>query len=196
MKLSGIITIDRINVHAKGHGEKSKVKVTEVKINVAAIWVFPSCNSSLNLQMATKWRRRRALSISYVVRQISRSHGTKNHQFSPKFGVSGLQHRFQFTDGCRMMTRAWSSIWGVHYCFLRSCVKCQCQTGPKIAILTQIMCSPTITPVWNDWCLRNEAQAFKWHRRGLLFFKVIHQILRPCGTKNCQSLPELSIFGQ
>ena len=31
MKISGVITIDRNDVHAKGQGPKSKVKVTEVK---------------------------------------------------------------------------------------------------------------------------------------------------------------------
>ena len=30
MKFSGVITNDRTNVHAKGQGQKSKVKVTEV----------------------------------------------------------------------------------------------------------------------------------------------------------------------
>ena len=31
MKFSGVITIDRSDVHAKGQGQRSKVKVTEVK---------------------------------------------------------------------------------------------------------------------------------------------------------------------
>ena len=31
MKFSGVITIDRSDVHAKGQGQSSKVKVTEVK---------------------------------------------------------------------------------------------------------------------------------------------------------------------
>ena len=33
MKFSGLITIDRSDVHAKGQGQGSKVKVTEVKTN-------------------------------------------------------------------------------------------------------------------------------------------------------------------
>ena len=32
MKFSGVITIDRNDVHAKVYGRRSKVKVTEVKI--------------------------------------------------------------------------------------------------------------------------------------------------------------------
>ena len=46
-------------------------------------WEFPDCNSSLNSPMATKlctnlkWHRRGALSFFKVIRQISRSLGTK-----------------------------------------------------------------------------------------------------------------------
>ena len=50
-----IITIDKCDVHAKGQGKRSKVKVTEVKTNYALIWSFPDHNSSLNSQMVTKW---------------------------------------------------------------------------------------------------------------------------------------------
>ena len=43
----------------------------------------------------------------------------------------------------------------------------------------------------------NDAQSLKQHRRGaLLFFKVIHQILRSHGTKNHWLWPELSVSGQ
>ena len=41
MKFSGVITNDRSDVHARGQGQRSKIKVTEVK-------TFPDCNSSLN----------------------------------------------------------------------------------------------------------------------------------------------------
>ena len=54
MNFRGGITIDKSDVHAKRQGQKSKVKVTEVKTNFAPIWAFPARNSSLNLQMATK----------------------------------------------------------------------------------------------------------------------------------------------
>ena len=47
MKL-GVIAIDKRDAHAKGPGQKSKVKVTEVKTNFAPVGVFPDCNSSLN----------------------------------------------------------------------------------------------------------------------------------------------------
>ena len=34
-KLLGVIAIDRSDVHAKGHGQRSKVKVTEVKTQLS-----------------------------------------------------------------------------------------------------------------------------------------------------------------
>ena len=52
LKFSGIITINKIGVHAKG---QSKIKDTELETNFAAIWGFPDRNPCLNLQMATKW---------------------------------------------------------------------------------------------------------------------------------------------
>ena len=67
-----------------------------------------------------------------VILQIARSHGSKNHRFWPKLGVSGQQLQFEFTDGYEMMHRAWSSIVEVPYCFSRSCVKFQGHTALKI----------------------------------------------------------------
>ena len=55
MKFAGIINIDKGDGHAKGQGQRSMVKVTEVKTNFAPIWVFPDRNCSLNLQMAMEW---------------------------------------------------------------------------------------------------------------------------------------------
>ena len=43
-----------------------------------------------NVAQSLKQQRRDALSFSKVIRQISRSHGTKHHRFWPKLGVSGL----------------------------------------------------------------------------------------------------------
>ena len=56
-KISGVITNDRSDVHAKGQCQRSKVKVTEVKkiVKFDPNWAFPDCDSSLNSQMATKW---------------------------------------------------------------------------------------------------------------------------------------------
>ena len=67
-----------------------------------------------------------------VIRQILRSHGSKNRRFGPKFGVSRLYLQLEFTDGYEMMHRARSSIVEVPYCFSRSSVKFQGHTALKI----------------------------------------------------------------
>ena len=60
MKFSGVITIDKSDVHAWGQGQRSEVKGQGHTIQKIADfdpnWEFPDCNSSLNLPMATKWR--------------------------------------------------------------------------------------------------------------------------------------------
>ena len=59
--------------------------------------------------------------------------GQKNHRFWPELSVSGLQLKFEFSDGYEMMHKVWSNIEEVPYCFSRSFVKFQGHTGQKIA---------------------------------------------------------------
>ena len=69
----------------------------------------------------------------------------------------------------------------VPYCFSRSFVKFQGHTAKK---------SSTITPVWIQWWLWNDAQSLMQHRRGaLLFFKAIRQISMSHGTKTADFYP-------
>ena len=93
MKLSGVITTDQGKVHAKGQGQRSKVKVTEVttQLNrfrtVTPVWIHIWWwNDTYSLMLL----RRGALLFFKVIRQISRSHGAKNRQIWPRLGVSGL----------------------------------------------------------------------------------------------------------
>ena len=93
MKFSGVITSDKSDVHAKGQGQRSKVKVTEVttQLNrfrtVTPVWIHIWWwNDAYSLIML----RRGALLFFKVIRQISRSHGSKNRQIWPRLGVSGL----------------------------------------------------------------------------------------------------------
>ena len=51
MKFSGVITMVRSDVHAKGQGQRSKVKVTEVNTQLSRCRTL---NSSLNSHMAMK----------------------------------------------------------------------------------------------------------------------------------------------
>ena len=93
MKFSGVITNDRRKVHAKGQGQRSKVKVTEVTTHlnrfrtVTPVWFhiwWPNDAYSLMLL------RRGALLFFKVIHKISRSHGCKNLRIWPRLGVSGL----------------------------------------------------------------------------------------------------------
>ena len=93
MKFSGVITKGQGKVHAKGQGQRSKVKVTEVTTplnrfrTVTPVWIhiwWWNDTSSLVLL------RRGALLFFKVIRQISRSHGAKNRRIWPRLGVSGL----------------------------------------------------------------------------------------------------------
>ena len=92
MKFSGVITNDQSKVHAKGQGQRSKVKVTEVttQLNrfrtVTPVWIHIWWwNNAYSLMLL----RRGALSFFKVIRQISRSHGSKNRRIWPRLGVSG-----------------------------------------------------------------------------------------------------------
>ena len=93
MKFSGVITNDKSDVHAKGQGQRSKVKVTEVttQLNrfrtVTPVWIHIWWwNDAYSFIML----RRGALLFLKVIRQISRSHGSKKRRIWPRLGVSGL----------------------------------------------------------------------------------------------------------
>ena len=93
MKFSGVITSDRSDVHAKGQGQRSKVKVTEVTTQlyrfrtVTPVWIHVWWwNDAYSLIML----RRGALLFFKVICQISRSHSSKNRRIWPRLGDSGL----------------------------------------------------------------------------------------------------------
>ena len=93
MKFSGVITNDQSKVHAKGQGQRTKVKVTEVttQLNrfrtVTPVWIHIWWwNDAYSLMLL----RRGALLFFKVIHQISRSHGSKNHRIWPRLGVSRL----------------------------------------------------------------------------------------------------------
>ena len=93
MKFSGVIAKEQGNVHAKGQGQRSKVKVTEVttQLNcirtVTPVWIHIWWwNDTYSLMLL----RRDALLFFKVICQISRSHGAKNRRIWPRLGVSGL----------------------------------------------------------------------------------------------------------
>ena len=93
MKFSGVITMVKSDVHAKGQGQRSKVKVTEVNTQLSRfrtltpVWIHIW---QWNHAHSWKQHRRGALLFFKVIRQISRSHGSKNRPIWPRLGVSGL----------------------------------------------------------------------------------------------------------
>ena len=93
MKFSGVITRDQGKVRAKGQGQRSKVKVTEVttQLNrfrtVTPVWIHIWWwNDTYSLMLL----RRGALLFLKVICPISSSHGAKNRKVWPRLGVSGL----------------------------------------------------------------------------------------------------------
>ena len=90
MKFSGVITTDQGNVHAKGQGQRSKAKVTEVTTQlsrfrtVTPVWIHIWWWNDIYSLMLL---RRGALLFFKVIRQISRSQGAKNRQIWPRLGV-------------------------------------------------------------------------------------------------------------
>ena len=133
-KFSGVITNDRSDFHAKGQGQRSKVKVTKVttQLNrfrtVTPVWIHIWW---WNYVYGLMILRRGALLFFKVIRQISRWHGSKKRRIWPRLGVSGLLLQFEFTNDYEMMHKAWSSIGEVPYCFWRSSVKFQGHTAKK-----------------------------------------------------------------
>ena len=168
VKFSGVITKDRSDVHAKGQGQRSKVKVkvTEVKTQLShfrtltPVWIHIWQQSDAQSLM---WCRKGVL--FYFSRSFVKFQGhtwQKNCRFWPKFGVSGLWPQFELTDGHEMTLQAWSSIEEVPNCFRRSSVKFQGHTGQKKSlILTRIWRFRNETLAWIVQWLWNDLQGLK-----------------------------------
>ena len=80
MKFSGVINNDQSEFHAKGQGQRSKVKVTEVKTQLSHFWTVTPVlirmwwwSDAQSLMLL----RRSVLLFFKVIHQISRSYGPK-----------------------------------------------------------------------------------------------------------------------
>ena len=86
MKFSGVNTIDRSDVHGNGQGQRSKVKVTEVKTQfshfrtITPVWIHMWW---WNDAQSLMWHRIGALFFFKVIHQISRLRGIKITNFDP-----------------------------------------------------------------------------------------------------------------
>ena len=135
MKCLEVITNDRSDVHAKGQGQRLNVKVTEVKTQrsgfrtVTSVWIdIWWWNDAQSLMLL----RRGALLFFRVIRQILRSHGEKTSILTQIWRFRTVTPVW-INPWLKIMLKAWSSIEEVPYCFSRSSVKFQGQTGQKIA---------------------------------------------------------------
>ena len=137
-KFSGVITIDKNYVHTKGHDQRLKVNVTEVKTNftqfgcfrtITTVWIYVFLRNDAQSQ---KWHRKGVLLFFKVIRQIFRFNGPQNRRFWLELSVSGLYLHFKFTDDYEMTHKAWRDIEEVRFYFFMSSVKFQGHTGRKM----------------------------------------------------------------
>ena len=116
-------------------------------------WAFPDYRP-----VAAFKSLRFALFFKFI-RQISRSHGSKNRQIWPRLGVSGLYLQFEFTNGYEMIHKAWSSIEEVPYCFSGLSVKFLGHTDKKIVDFDPNWAFPDFNlslnlPMALKWCTK------------------------------------------
>ena len=93
MKFSGVITNDLSEVHAKGYGQRSKVKVREVKTKLNRLRTIIPISIHIwwwNDAQSLMLHRRGALLFFKVNHRISRSNGTNNQRLWPELTVSEL----------------------------------------------------------------------------------------------------------
>ena len=90
---------------SRSHGTKKSLILTGIERfqTVTSVWIH---RWLWNDAQSLKQHWRGALLFFKVIRQISRSHGIKNHWFWHKLSISGLWLKFEFTDGFEMMHMA------------------------------------------------------------------------------------------
>ena len=82
MKFSGVITMVRSDIHTKGQGQRSKVRVTEVNTQLSCFRTLtPVWIHIWQWHHAHSWKQHRRGALFF--RQISRSHGSKIVEFDP-----------------------------------------------------------------------------------------------------------------
>ena len=164
MKFSGVITNDKSDVHAKGPGQRSKVKVTEVKTQFRRFWTVTPVwidiwwwNDAQTLMLL----RRGALLFFEVICQISRSSGSKIVDFA-QFGRFRTVTPVWIHQWLRNDARACTVIQELPYYFSRSSVKFQGHIRQKIADFDPNWAFPDCNSSLNwlmalKWCAKLEA---------------------------------------
>ena len=152
-------------VHAKGQGQRSKVKVTEVKTQlnrfrtVTPVWILILWwNDAHSLTLL----RRGALLFfqghpsNFKVTRLKKIVG-----FDPDWAFPDCNSSWNSPMATKMMHTAWSSIKEVSYCFWRSSVKFQSHTALKIVEFDPNWAFPDCnsrlnSPMIMEWCTKLE----------------------------------------
>ena len=110
MKFLEVITNDQSEVHVKGQGQRSKVKVTEFKTQRNRfrtvwihIWWWNDAQSLMSL-------RRGALLFSMSSIKFQGRTAKKIVDFDPNWTFPDCNSSLKFIDGYEMMHKAWSNI--------------------------------------------------------------------------------------
>ena len=174
IKFTGVITIDKSDVHAKGEGQRSKVTVTEVKTQFSCFWTvtpFWWCNDAQSLM----WHRRGAPCFFKVIHQISRSQWVnsvppyvrKLHFMYEAIRTSGKcrWNIYHTSSKCRWSiyrtSRKRRGTLRIVHKVERSSPTVKVTWDKKSPILTRIGRFWTVTSVWIHQWLSNDAQSLK-----------------------------------
>ena len=147
MKFSGVITNDKSNIHVKGQGQRSKVKVTEVKTQlnrfqtVTLVWIYIWWRNDAQSLMPNCFSRS---SIKFQGHT-----GQKIADFDPKWAFPDCNSSLNSQMSMKLCTKTWSSIEEVSYRFARSSLKFQGHRGQKFADFDQNWVFPDCNSSFN-----------------------------------------------
>ena len=160
-KFSGVITNDRSDVHAKGQGQRSKVKVTEVttQLNrfrtVTPVWIHQYCTKA--------WS-----GIEEVPYCFSRSSVTfqghtalKSVEFDPDRAFPDYNSSLNSPMAIKWYTKLEIAQKRCPIVFESHPSNFKVTRLKKSSILTQIRRFRTVTPVWIHQWRRNDAKSSK-----------------------------------
>ena len=165
IKFSGVITIDRSDLHANDQGQRSSSQRSET--NFATNWAFPDHNYSLNLQMATKLCTK--LEIAKKRRHVVFEGHPPNFKVTQykKPPLLSQMGRFRTVpqvwihQRLRYVAQSLKTHWSGVLLFSRPSATFQGNTGQKMPILTRIGLFRTAIPFPIYWWQRNDTQSLK-----------------------------------
>ena len=164
MKFSGAIINDKSDVHAKGQGQRSKVKVTEVTTQlyrfrtVTQVWIHVWWwNDAYSLIML----RRCAYCFSRSSVKFQGHTALKIVEYDPDWAFPDCNSSLNSPTATKTLHKAWSSKEEVPYCFWRSSVKFQGHAALKIVEFDQNWAFPVCnsslkSPMATKWCTKLE----------------------------------------